>query len=124
MFDATPILKLYARRRLAKLARTNSVEAQRKQLLKLVKHAANTSFGRQHGFDRIDSVETYQNRVPLRRYEDFWSGFWKQSFPDITGLTWPDRISYFRGQFGHDQRQHEIHSHHWRDAEIQSAGHS
>lgn len=95
MLDATPILKLYARWRLRRLAAQNAVAVQRQQLLRLVRQAANTRFGRDHDFAAIDSVDDFQARVPLRRYEDFWRDYWQADFPILRNVSWPGTIPYF-----------------------------
>jgi hypothetical protein len=95
MFDATPLLRLYARWRNQQLNTLNPAETQKKQLLGLVRHAASTKFGKMHGFSSITSIEDYQRQVPLRKYEDFWRDFWKESFPVLTDCTWPGTIPYF-----------------------------
>lgn len=95
MIDFTPPLRLYARQRRARLARLDNVAAQERQLLFFVKRAANTQFGRDHGFERIDSVAAFQSSVPLRRYDDFWSEYWSKSFPVLDDVTWPGRVPYF-----------------------------
>src|SRR5262245_20012246 len=66
-----------ARRRVAQLDRLPAERAQERVLLRLVRHARQTAFGRAHGFDRIASVADYQQRVPLRDYEAFWDGWWR-----------------------------------------------
>lgn len=95
MLDATPLLRLYGRTRLARLARQDAARAQERQLMRLVRRASATCFGRDHGFADIRSVDEYQKRVPLRRYEDFWENYWKDAFPVLTDLTWPGTIPYF-----------------------------
>ena len=100
MIDATPLLRLYGRRRGAALARQDAAEAQRHELLRLVRHAAHTRFGRAHAFARIRSVGDFQARVPLRRYEDFWRDWWKDSFPVLTNVTWPGRMPFFAATSG------------------------
>lgn len=94
MIDATPWLRLYARRRLAALAREDPVQTQQATLLSLVRRAAPTRFGRDHGFDRIRSVADYQAHVPLRHYGDFWTEYWRDRFPRLEGATWPGPIPY------------------------------
>ena len=95
MFDATPLLRLYARWRNQQLNSLNPAKAQESQLLGLVRTAAETTFGKMHGFSSITSVAEYQKRVPLRKYEDFWRDFWKESFPVLKDCTWPGTIPYF-----------------------------
>lgn len=98
--DATPLLRLYARHRLRRLAAMRADEAQRGELLRLVGHAARTRFGLEHGFDGIRDVADFQARVPIRRYEDFWEGWWKDAFPELGGTTWPGRIPYLAATSG------------------------
>jgi hypothetical protein len=95
MIDATPLLRLYAALRRRQLRKADSVQCQLKVLLSLLKRARNTRFARDHGFQDIGSVGEYQDRVPLRRYEDFWETYWKDSFPVIEDCTWPGLIPFF-----------------------------
>jgi hypothetical protein len=95
MFDATPLLRLYARWRNSFLQSHSPVDLQRTQLLSLLRKAANTRFGKQYNFSSINSVEEYQRRVPLRTYEQFWNEYWKDSFPKLQDCTWPGIIPFF-----------------------------
>lgn len=95
MLDATPFLRLYARWRNEQLRSLNPTRIQEQQLLALVRKAANTTFGKMHGFSSISSVAEYQRRVPLRKYEDFWRDFWKGPFPVLKDCTWPGEIPFF-----------------------------
>jgi hypothetical protein len=94
MLDATPLVRMYARRRRAVLAAEDAVAAQEQQLLRLVSRASNTEFGRAHDFARIGSVADFQRRVPLRRYEDFWRDWWQPRFPRLADATWPGPIPF------------------------------
>lgn len=94
MLDLTPLLRIYARARLRRLAGQDAAATQQRQLLRLVRRARATRFGVDHGFDRIDGVAAYQERVPIRRYEDFWNDYWKDAFPTLTDRTWPGTIPY------------------------------
>src|SRR5258708_18570853 len=85
----------YARRRIATLDRRPADVVQQHTLLRLVRHARHTRFGRDHDFARIRTVEDYTSRVPLRDYEAFWSQYWCRPFPYLQGVTWPGRIPYF-----------------------------
>ncbi|TVR78415.1 MAG: auxin-regulated protein [Rhodospirillales bacterium] len=95
LIDATPLIRLYARYRLAALRRLVPAAVQRRQLMNLIATAKDTRFGRDHGFIHIRSVEAFQNQVPLRKYEDFWETYWKHSFPRLTDLSWPGTIPFF-----------------------------
>lgn len=95
MIDATPLLRAYAKRRRARLAAEDAVAVQRAQLLGLVRRAAETPFGRAHDFAHVTSIETYQSRVPVRTYEEFWHEWWQKPFPHLANITWPGPIPYF-----------------------------
>ena len=95
MIDGTPFLKFYARKRGGELDRENAPEVQEQQLLKLLRRAAETRFGKDHDFADIRSVADYQRRVPLRRYEDMWRDYWQPAFPRLVDCTWPGTIPYF-----------------------------
>lgn len=94
-FDATPLARLILRRRYRRLMRTDPIAAQRRQLAGLLKAAANTAFGRDHGFASLKTVEDFQRAVPLRNYEQMWSGYWKAPFPVLDDVSWPGRVPFF-----------------------------
>lgn len=95
MLDATPLLKLYARRRARALAALDATAAQQAQMLTLLGAAAATRFGRDHGFGAIKSPADFKAAVPLRKYEDFWREYWRADFPRLENVSWPGRIPYF-----------------------------
>src|SRR5438270_10813114 len=92
---ADGLMGVLARRRVRQLDRLDPVREQERTLLRLVRFAAGTRFGREHGFDKVRSVADYQERVPLRDYEAFWSGYWQQAFPYLRGVSWPKHVPYF-----------------------------
>ncbi|MGP9818837.1 GH3 family domain-containing protein [Salinarimonas sp. NSM] len=95
MLDATPLLRLWAARRRRVLDGQDAVAAQDRTLRALVSRAAETRFGRAHGFSQIRSAEDFRARVPVRGYEELWSGWWQESFPVHEGVTWPGRMPFF-----------------------------
>ena len=95
MIDATPLLRVLSRRRLASLARQDARAVQEARLLRLVRRAAHTRFGIDHGFAAVRGVEDFQARVPLRRYEDFRAAYWQRDFPVVDNASWPGRIRFF-----------------------------
>ncbi len=72
----------------------NAVATQEKIFKNLIKKAANTSFGKNHGFSNIQSYEDYIQRVPVRDYEGLKSYFdrVKDGEQDV---LWPGKPSYF-----------------------------
>ena len=95
MIDATGLLRLYARRRMARLAGQDAAREQERLLLRLVRRARDTRFGRDHGFRAIDGVAAFQARVPLRRFEDTWDAYWRDPFPVLADVTWPGKVPFF-----------------------------
>src|SRR6516225_6685147 len=82
----------YARRRALALDRLDAADEQRRTLLRLVRHARHTRFGREHDFHRLRTVADYQRRVPLRDYDAFWRDYWQPAFPQLGDVTWPGLI--------------------------------
>ena len=95
MIDTTALLRLYARYRNGCLRRQHAAQEQERQLLGLVRHARNTRFGRDHDFASIKDVPTFQQRVPLRRFEDSWEAYWRHDFPVLRDVSWPGTIPFF-----------------------------
>jgi hypothetical protein len=56
---------------LARFRRANVEESQRDILQRLLITNAHTAFGEQHAFSCIKTIYDYQQRIPLRTYEDF-----------------------------------------------------
>ncbi len=95
MYDATPVLRLYARWRRQQLAVQNPITAQARELIGLVNRASQTRFGRDHQFGRIHRVADFQERVPLRRYEHMWEEYWSADFPRLKHVSWPGLVPYY-----------------------------
>jgi hypothetical protein len=100
MFDATPLLRLYARQRLSRLRDLNPMAAQATQLARLIQRARDTRFGRDHGFARIRTIADFQAAVPLRNYDAFHAEYWQRDFPFMIDVSWPGRIPYFAASSG------------------------
>jgi hypothetical protein len=94
MLDITPFLRLLAASRRAQLARFDAAAVQERTLLKLVRRAADTRFGKDHGFAGITNVADFQARVPLRSWEAMWSDYFKAAFPNYTNVSWPGPTPY------------------------------
>lgn len=95
MPNLTPFLKAYAVYRNAQLTAQNPAETQLEQLFNLIRKAKNTKFGKEHSFDKIRNLTQYQERVRLRKYDDFWNEYWKPTFPIVENSTWPGLVSYY-----------------------------
>lgn len=91
----TGLLRLYARPRLNRLLGEDTRAVQEAQLLKLVRKAQDTRFGKDHDFARIRDVRGFQERVPLRTYNQLWDDYWKAGFPHLENCTWPGLIPFY-----------------------------
>ena len=95
MFDVTPWMRGYATLRSFELCTLDARAAQLRVLDGLLSRAAQTKFGRDHGFREIKSVQDYQRAVPVRSYNDFHDEYWRPDFPKLRDCTWPGLIPYF-----------------------------
>ena len=95
MYDATWLLRLYARRRLRQLEAMEPQQTQRRVLSSLISRGQRTKFGRDHEFSTAWSLDDYRSRVPLRDYDAFWDAYWRAPFPRLTDCTWPGLIPWF-----------------------------
>ncbi|WP_170606320.1 GH3 family domain-containing protein [Ruegeria arenilitoris] len=95
MIDFSPIARRYANARVWSLNRQSPNIIQSRLLIRLVRRAAKTKFGKTHSFDQITQIEEFQKRVPVRHYDEFWQDWWKGGYPDLINETWPGRIPFF-----------------------------
>lgn len=93
-FDATPCLRAFVARRLRQLRGMDPAATQRALLMGLLRRAAGTRFGRDHGFGAIRSVEDFQRAVPLRRYEALHADYLAPALPVLEDALWPGRTPY------------------------------
>lgn len=89
------VMGFYTKWLLRSLERIDGVKSQEETLKYLLGKAANTRFGKDHGFGRIKTIEDFQKAVPLRDYDAFWDEYWKNPFPEIENVSWPGRIPFF-----------------------------
>jgi hypothetical protein len=92
---ADAVLLRYAHHRAGVLDRMDAGQVQHDTLLRLIRRAQNTRFGRDHDFAHITSVAEYQARVPVRDYEWFWTNYWKDVYPRLDNVTWPGKVPYY-----------------------------
>ena len=78
---------------------TAAVPAQEQVLTNLLKTAANTAFGRQHGFSKILSSSqprrAFAETVPLHDYQKIHDEWWHRLIEGETNVTWPGQPHYF-----------------------------
>jgi phenylacetate-coenzyme A ligase PaaK-like adenylate-forming protein len=71
-----------------------AIELQAERLRKLVKHNAETEFGRAHGFDEIGSIEDFRKRVPISSATDY-DDAWKRIGRGERGVLFPDPVAAY-----------------------------
>lgn len=79
--------------------RKKQVESQELLLLELLASAEGTEFGREHGFTDIVSLEAFQNKVPVRSYEDLFP-YIARALAGDADVLWPGRPLYFSKSSG------------------------
>lgn len=88
-------LNRYAFSRVRELDAMDVAREQKRVLINLIRRARNTTFAKDHRFADIETVADYQQRVPLRTYEQMWRDYWEAAYPRLQGVTWPDYIPYY-----------------------------
>jgi hypothetical protein len=90
------VLRRFARRRLAALRRLadDPAPAQDALLEAIVRRAARTRFGEEHGFARIGSYEAFRDAVPLRDYAGF-AAWWDRARGGERDVCWPGLVRYW-----------------------------
>jgi hypothetical protein len=73
---------------------------QQRILADLLRQGRRTSFGGEHGFDRITNVEEYQRRVPVRDYPGLRPWVDRMLYARERDVLWPDRVDWFAESSG------------------------
>lgn len=88
--------KLFAKRvyNQTKAWSENPVATQKKVFASLIAQAKDTQFGKDHGFEHIQTHEDFVARVPIRDYEDL-KGYVKKVVDGESHVLWPGKPAYF-----------------------------
>lgn len=73
---------------------SNPIETQQKVFKKLIKEARNTSFGKDHHFNKIENHKDYCVHVPIRDYEGL-RGYIDRVVDGEEDVLWPGKPNYF-----------------------------
>lgn len=73
---------------------TRPGDTQRDTLAGLVRQAASTRFGRDHGFESIRSHEEFKRQVPIRDYENL-KNYIEEVLQGKADVLWPGKPAYF-----------------------------
>ncbi|HOW17457.1 MAG TPA: GH3 auxin-responsive promoter family protein, partial [Phycisphaerae bacterium] len=95
------IVRAYAAFRELQLARVHRdpMSVQRRTLLRLVRRAADTAWGRQFDYASIRSVAEFQRRVPIQNYASM-KPWWRRNFDGEADITWPGLPPWFAATSG------------------------
>ena len=72
----------------------NPVDTQEKVFANLIAQAKNTSFGKDHNFDAINTVEDFAKQVPIRDYEEL-KPYVEKVVAGDESILWPGKPLYF-----------------------------
>ncbi len=75
------------------------VEKQKEVLLRIIKAAETTEWGKIYNYSSIRSVEDFQSRVPVNSYEEFLP-FIERSIKGEENITWPGDVKWFAKSSG------------------------
>lgn len=89
---AKPFAAYLARQTQAWAARPG--DTQRDTLAGLVRQAAGTRFGRDHGFESIRSHDEFKRQVPIRDYENL-KNYIEEVLQGKADVLWPGKPAYF-----------------------------
>lgn len=96
------IKKAYALRNVPfekNLNRVSPIEAQKKQLKKLINKAQFTAFGEKYKFSGLLQSENifkdYQESVPIHDYKSIYKQWWYRAINGETYVSWPGKTKYF-----------------------------
>ncbi len=77
----------------------NPIKVQEKLLRNLIRNGAKTSFGKDHHFEKIQDLRSFQKRVPIRDYEGF-RPYIDAIMEGEKDILWPGRPIYYAKSSG------------------------
>lgn len=97
----TKLARPFFLHRLKAIARyaTDAEEIQRKVLARLLREAAQTAYGRDHGFGEIRSYEEFSHTVPVNTYEEL-KGFIDRMRHGERDVLWKGRVKWYAKSSG------------------------
>ena len=97
----TKLARPFFLHRLKAIARyaTDAEEIQRKVLARLLREAAQTAYGRDHGFGEIRSYEEFSRTVPVNTYEEL-KGFIDRMRHGERDVLWKGRVEWYAKSSG------------------------
>ena len=75
------------------------IETQQKLLKKIVSQGKFTCFGKDHDFEKIIDLKSFQNKIPIRDYEDL-RPYINRILDGESNILWPGRPLYYAKSSG------------------------
>ena len=75
------------------------IAVQQRELMSLIKYSANTEFGTKYDFKTIDSIDKFQQRVPVCDYDSFVE-YIDRARGGESNVIWPTPINWFAKSSG------------------------
>ncbi len=79
--------------------RKNPIEVQHKVFHDLVESAKDTEWGKKYDFRSIQNIKEFQNRVPVKSYEDFFP-YIERILKGEQNILWPSDVEWFAKSSG------------------------
>lgn len=81
------------------LSKLDPVEAQKKELVKLLRKAQFTAIGEHYKFSKLlnlpDPERAFKNSVAVHDYQSMYKRWWYRALNGETYVTWPGKVKYF-----------------------------
>ena len=77
----------------------NPIKTQEKVFRNLIKNGSHTLFGKDHKFEKITNIKSFQNNIPIRDYEGIRS-YINKIFSGRQNILWPGKPLYFAKSSG------------------------
>ena len=106
---ADAVLVRYAHHRTVALDRMDAGQVQHDTLLRLVRTARDTRFGRDHDFARIALRRRLPGPRPRPRLRVVLEHLLEGRLPALDDVTWPGKIPYYAALLRHHERGDEVH---------------
>jgi hypothetical protein len=95
------LMNWYLKRRIPAIEQmlNQPIQVQQDQLIKLLRTAQTTEFGRKYEFKTIQNLETFKERVPVTNYDDF-KHYIERMMQGEQNILWPSEVRWFAKSSG------------------------
>ena len=95
------VVSWFFKKRIAQIDqfRHHPIDVQRELLMKLIRTARDTEWGKRHGYADIKTYQDFSKRVPLQQYEDI-KPYIERMLKGENNLLWPTEVRWFAKSSG------------------------